>query len=88
MAVVLAFVLLVVLAAEKRVYMVQEITIVMLLVAISVVAILLLSIAFVLFQEGIRQAIHSMKIGILRLAKFSRRHLGPPDSVIPGSLHR
>jgi len=77
MAVVLALQLLVVLAIGKKVYMVQEVLVVMLLTAISVAAILLLSVAFVLLQEGIRRASHSAMTGLLRLTGSAPRPVGP-----------
>ncbi len=87
-AVVLALILLVVLALVKRIYMIQEILIVTLVVAISVATILLLLVAFVLFQEGIRRAFLSTKMVILRLAKWSHRHVTGPDPIIPPPLQR
>jgi hypothetical protein len=88
MAAVLALQLLVVLAIGKKVYMVQEVLVVMLLTAISVAAILLLSVAFVLLQEGIRRAFHSAMTGLLRLTGFAPRPVGPRGPIGHPPLHR
>ena len=88
MAVVLALLLLVVLAIGKRVYMLEEVLVAMLLTAISVAAILLLSVAFVLLQEGIRRAFHSGMTGLLRLTGFAPRPAGARGPIGHPPLHR
>ncbi len=87
-AVVLALFLLPVLVFLTKEYMVQEILIVTLVVAISVAALLVLMIVFVLFQEGTRRAILSTKNGLLRLVKLIHPQVNPPDPIIPRPLHR
>ena len=86
--VALALSLLAVLALGKRVYMLQEALVGMLLIAISVAAILILLLGFVLFQAGIRQAIQWMTTGMSRLAKLSHRHVGSPETILPPPAHR
>jgi hypothetical protein len=88
MAAVLALLLLDVLAIGKKVYMLQEVLVVMLLTAISVAVILLLSVAFVLLQEGIRRAFHSAMTGLLRLTGFAPRPVGPRGPIGHPPLHR
>jgi hypothetical protein len=87
-AVALALSLLAVLALGKRVYMLQEALVGMLLVAISVTVILIISVCFVLFQAGIRQAIQWMTTGMSRLAKLSHRHVAPPETILPPPVRR
>lgn len=84
----LALSLLAVLALGKRVYMLQEALVGMLLIAISVAAILILLVGFVLFQAGIRQVILWMTTGMSRLARLSHRHVGPPDTILPPPIQR
>ena len=84
----LALSLLAVLALGKRVYMLQEALVGMLLIAISVAVILILSLGFVLFQAGIRRAILWMTTGMSRLAKLSHRHVGPPETILPPPVQR
>src|SRR5208282_4427419 len=88
LAVVLALQLLAVLALGKRVYMVQEALVGMLVIAISVAATLLLLVAFVLFQDGARRAALWMKSGISRFAKLNHRRISPADTILPPPLHR
>ena len=85
---VLALSLLAMLALVKRVYMVQEALVGMLLIAISVAVVLFLLVGFVLFQAGIRQAILWITTGIARLANLSHRHVTPPDPIIPPPFQR
>ena len=84
----LALPLLAALALWKRVYMVQEALVVMLLVALTVAIILLLLVGFVLFQAGMRGAILWMTTGIARLAKLSHRPVTPADPIIPPPFQR
>lgn len=86
--IVLALSLLAVLALGKRVYMLQEALVGMLLIAISVAIILILLLGFVLFQAGIRQAIQWMTTAMSRLAKLSHRHVGPPETILPPPVQR
>jgi hypothetical protein len=86
--VALALALLAVLALGKRVYMLQEALVVMLLIAISVAAILIFLVCIVLFQAGIRQVILWMTTGMSRLAKLSNRHVGPPETILPPPVRR
>jgi hypothetical protein len=89
MAFVLALPLVAALALGKIVYfIVQEVLVVMLLTGVSVAVVLLLSVVFVLFQEGVRRAALWIKTGILRLAKLSHRHVIPPDPIIQPPLQR
>jgi hypothetical protein len=88
MALALALSLLAALALVRKVYMVQEALIVMLLTALSVAVILLLLVGFVLFQAGIRRAILLMTTGAARLAKFSHRHVGATGPIIPPPFQR
>jgi hypothetical protein len=87
-AVVLALQLLAALALGKRFYMVQEVFVVMLLIAITVAALLLLLVAIVLFQEGMRRPALWMKSGMQRIVKLSHRHVSPPDALSPPALRR
>jgi hypothetical protein len=87
-AVALALSLLAVLALGKRVYMLQEALVGMLLIAISVAVILILSVGFVLFQAGIRRAVLWIATGMSRLAKLSHRHVGPPETILPPPIQR
>jgi hypothetical protein len=84
----LALSLLAVLALGKRVYMLQEALVGMLLIAISVAIILILLVSFVLFQAGIRQVFLWMTAGMSRLAKLSHRHVGPPETILPPPIQR
>ncbi len=68
--------------------MVQEVFVVMLLIAITVAALLLLLVAFVLLQEGMRRPVLWMKGGMQRVVKLSHRHVGPPDALSPPALRR
>jgi hypothetical protein len=86
--VALAVSLLAVLALGKRVYMLQEALVGMLLIAISVAVILIFSLGFVLFQAGIRQTIQWMATGMSRLAKLSHRHVGPAETILPPPAQR
>jgi hypothetical protein len=88
-AALLAVLLLAALAFGKMVYfMVQEALVVMLLIAITVVALWLFLVAFVLFQEGIRRAVLWTKNGIVRLALLSQRRVGSSEHTIPPPLQR
>jgi len=80
--------LLAVLALGKRVYMLQEALVGMLLVAISVTVILIISVGFVLFQAGIRQGVLLITTGMSRLAKLSHRHVAPPETILPPPVQR
>jgi hypothetical protein len=80
--------LLALLGLGKRIYMLQEALVGMLLIAISVAVILILLVAFVLFQAGIRQSVQWMATGMSRLAKLSHRHVGPPDAILPPPIQR
>jgi hypothetical protein len=60
--------------ALTKLYIVQEILVVLLLLAISTVTILTLAVALILLQEGIRRAALWTKIGLIRLA-----YLSPPQ---------
>jgi hypothetical protein len=86
--VALALSLLAVLALGKRVYMLQEALVVMLLIALSVAVILLFLVIFVLFQAGVRQAVLWLKTGIVRLSRLTNGQVSPPDSIIPPSIPR
>jgi hypothetical protein len=86
--VALALSLLAVLAVGKRVYMLQEAFVGMLLIAMSVAAILILLVCFVLFQAGIRQAFLWVAAGMSWLAKLSHRPVGPADSILPPPVQR
>ncbi len=55
-------------------YVVQEALVVLFLVAVSTGTILVLAIAFLLFQEGIRRTVQWTKIGLILLAR-----LGPQE---------
>jgi hypothetical protein len=57
-----------------KLYIVQEILVVLFLLAISTVTILTFAVAFMLLQEGIRRAALWTKIGLIRLA-----YLSPPQ---------
>jgi hypothetical protein len=82
-AVVLAMLLLTALALGKMVYfMAQEALVVTLLLAIVVAVGLLLLIALVLFQAGIRRAA-LWTTGIGRLAKLSHGQMSPPRRIGP-----
>ena len=86
--VALAFSLLAVLALVKKVYMLEEALVVMLLVALSVAIILLFLVVFVLFQAGIRQAFLLLRTGIVRLTRLTNGPVPPRDSIIPPSMPR
>ena len=88
MAGVLTLSLLGTLALVKRVYMVQEALVGMLLIAMSVAVVLFLLVSFVLFQAGIRQALWWMKTGMARLAKLSHRHVTTPNPIVPPPFQR
>lgn len=57
-----------------KLYIVQEILVVLLLLAISTVTILALAVALILLHEGIRRAALWTKIALIRLA-----YLSPPQ---------
>jgi len=59
-----------------KLYLVQEILVVLLLLAVSTVTIFILAAAFILFQEGIRRTVLWTKAGVARLVG-----LRPPDVV-------
>jgi len=88
MVLVLALSLLAALAVMKRVYMVQEALVVMLVTALLVAAILFLLVCFVLFQAGIRQAILWTITVIPSLARLSHRQVATPDPISPPPFHR
>jgi hypothetical protein len=88
MAGMLSLALGVALVLEKKVYMLQEALVVMLLVAISVAVILLFLVVFVLFQAGIRQAALWLKTALVRLSRLSHGQVSPPDSIIPPPIPR
>ena len=88
MVLVLALSLLIALALMKRVYMVEEALVVMLVTALSVTAILFLLICFVLFQAGMRQAFLWTITVIPSLARFNHRQVATPNPIIPPPLHR
>src|SRR6266705_6551263 len=80
---VLALPLLAALALGEKVYvyMVQEVLVGMLVIVISLAAVLLLRITFIIFQEGMRRFVLWMKTGILQLAKWSYRQASRPNTV-------
>jgi hypothetical protein len=51
-------------------YMVQEFLGVLLLLAVSTATILVFAVAFILFQEGTRRAVHWAKTDVIRLADY------------------
>ena len=51
-----------------RLYVVQEILVVLLLFAASAVTVFVFAVAFILFQEGVRRSLHWAKTGVARLA--------------------
>ena len=85
---VLALQLFAALALGKRFYLVQEVFVVMLLIAITVAALLLLLVAFVLVQEGMRRPVLWMKSGMQRIVRLSHRPVGPADTLSPPPLRR
>lgn len=85
---VLALSLLATLALAKRVYMIQEALVGMLLIAISVAVVLFLLVSFVLFQAGIRRSFLWMKTGMARLAKLGHHHVSTPNPIIPPPFQR
>ena len=66
------------LAAMKS-YMVMEILVVLLLLAISTVTILAFFVALILCQAGLLWAILSMKTGVTRLARLAGLSAEAPD---------
>ena len=87
-ALALALQLLAALALGKKFYMVQEVFVVMLLIAITVAALLLLLVACVLFQEGMRRPVLWMKSGMQRIVRLSHRPVRPADTLSPPPLRR
>ena len=71
-----------------KLYLLQEILVVLLLVALSMMGLLVFVVAFVLFQEGVRCAILWGKTGVGRLARLSHRHVNPPESIVHPTLPR
>jgi hypothetical protein len=61
---------------SMRLYSVQEILVVLLLLAASAVTVFVSAVAFILFQEGIRRCLLWAKAGIARLAGFLRTDCG------------
>jgi uncharacterized membrane protein len=70
----LAILVAAVMRPAAKVYLVQEALAVLLLAAVSSGTILVLGVAFVLIQEGIRRTVQWMKLGYIWLA-----HLGPQE---------
>jgi len=56
--------------SAAKLYIVQELLVVPLLVGVLITTIFLIAIAFILFQEGIRRTATWAKIGLMRLANL------------------
>jgi hypothetical protein len=69
-------------------YLTQEILVVLLLVALSMIIVLVIAVAFVLLREAIHRAFLWGKIGFVRLAGLSHRHVSPPESIVHPPLPR
>ena len=79
--------LLVLIAAGStlKLYIVQELIVGLLLVAITVTTVFTLTVAFVLFQEGIRRTISRGKNGFASLARLTPHHNGSQNPMVPGA---
>jgi hypothetical protein len=55
----------------RKLYMVQEILVVLLLIAVPTLTVFVFTVAFILIQEGIRRAVLWAKTDIVRLASLS-----------------
>jgi hypothetical protein len=69
--IMLALLLVAAMRNATKLYMVQEILVVLFVVAVSMMTIFVLVAAFILFQEGIRRTAHWAKVGIIRFAHLS-----------------
>jgi hypothetical protein len=74
--IMLALLLVAAVRLATRLYMVQEILVVLLLLAVSTVTVLGFAVAVILLQEGIRQAALWGKIGLIRLGNLSPQDHG------------
>jgi hypothetical protein len=71
--------LLVTAIAPMKYYMVREILVVLLLLAVATLTILTFSVALILSQEGLLWAILCAKTGVTRFARFARLSPEAPD---------
>jgi hypothetical protein len=72
--------------AAMKSYMVREILVVLLLLAIATVAIVIFSVALILCYEGLAWAIHSTRTGVTRLAGLAGLSPEAPSLVEPLSV--
>ncbi len=76
--IVLGWILLAVLQAAMKLYVVQEIFSVLLVTAVAVVGLMLFPVTFVLLQSGARRALPWLKTGTTRLATWICARLDGP----------
>jgi hypothetical protein len=69
--IMLALLLVAAMGFLMKLYVVQEILAVLLLLAVPTVTILVFGVAFILVQEGVRRAVLWTRTGIVRLASLS-----------------
>jgi hypothetical protein len=72
----------------SKFYLAQEVLVVVLLVALLMMVALVFSMAFVLFQAGVRQVIVWGKTGVARFTGVSHRPVTPGDSIVHPTLPR
>jgi hypothetical protein len=64
-----------------RLYLVQEILVVLLLLAASAVTVFVFAVAFILFQEGIRRTLLWVKTGVARLAGLRSQDVNSKEPI-------
>lgn len=83
--IVIALLVLMVADATLKSYIVQETIVGLLFVAITVTTVFTLTVAFVLFQEGIRRTLSRGKNGFASLGRLTPHHNGSHNPMIPGA---
>jgi hypothetical protein len=86
--IVLALLLLAAIKFALRLYVVQEVLVVLLLVAITMMTALVFAVAFVLFQEGIRRTVLWTRTSVVPPAALNHGPVGPQGPIVHPTLPR
>jgi hypothetical protein len=86
--IVLALLLLAAIKFALRLYVVQEVLVVLLLVAITMMTALVFAVAFVLFQEGIRRTVLWARTSVVPPAGLNHGPVGPQGPIVHPTLPR
>jgi hypothetical protein len=86
--IVLALLLLAAMKLALKLYVVQEVLVVLLLAAITMMTILVFAVGFVLFQEGIRRTVLWAKTSVVRPVGLNHGPVGSQGPIVHPPLPR